>query len=211
MNRSEVSDFILQHKFVAVMRGAFTPQVALDVVGVLYNEGIRAFELTMNSEQPIEALRALQDAYGKEICVGMGTVLDAGDVPGLIDAGAQFIVSPAFQPDVVQATHQYDTLMIPGVITPSEAVAAWNIGCEILKLFPIGVLGVDYFKSVFGPLDHMQFMCNGGVNAENAHAFLKAGALACGLAGWLTGDGTTSLDIIRNRARQLLQYGQKVL
>ena len=80
-------------------------------------------------------------------------------------------------------------LMGPGVATPSEAVAAWNMGVKLLKLFPIGALGTDYFAAMFGPLKHMSFMCNGAMNDQNAREFLQAGAVACGMGGWLVGDG----------------------
>jgi 2-dehydro-3-deoxyphosphogluconate aldolase/(4S)-4-hydroxy-2-oxoglutarate aldolase len=95
--------------------------------------------------------------------------------------------------------------MIPGVMTPSEAVAAWQMDVPLLKLFPVGAVGVEYFKAMLAPLNHMRFMCNGAVNAENTREFLKAGAVAIGMGGWLTGDGHTPLAHIRSRALQLQQ------
>jgi 2-dehydro-3-deoxyphosphogluconate aldolase / (4S)-4-hydroxy-2-oxoglutarate aldolase len=89
------------------------------------------------------------------------------------------------------------------VITPTECVDAWAMGVKLLKLFPIGSLGIDYFKTLRGPLDHMRFMCNGGTNEVNVRQFMEAGAMACGMGPWLVGDGKLPLDTIQKRARQL--------
>lgn len=186
------------------MRGAFPPEVALRVSGVLMQEGINVFEMMMNSESPIAAMQAVKAEYGDDACVGMGTALTINSAKAALDAGADFVVSPAFQPDVVEVVMERGVLMGPGVATPSEAVAAWDMGVPLLKLFPIGALGIDYFEAMFGPLKHMTFMCNGAINDQNARAFLGAGAVACGMGGWLVGDGTWSKSRLRSRARILV-------
>jgi len=188
---------------VAGMRGAFPPDVALRVSDTLMSEGIKVFELMMNSLEPMPAMQALKAEYGEEACVGMGTVLDVDTAHAVLDAGADFVVSPAFQPDVVAAVQAREVLVGPGVATPSEAVAAWDMGVKLLKLFPIGALGIDYFRAIFGPLQHMSFMCNGAMDDYNAREFIGAGALACGMGGWLVGDGTWSKSRLRSRARIL--------
>lgn len=188
---------------MAGMRGAFVPEAALAVTGVLMEEGLNVFELTMNSQQPIAAMRTVKQKYGGAAYVGMGTVLSTDDARQVMDAGADFVVSPAFDPEVVRYVQDAGVMMIPGVITPSEAVAAWQMGVSLLKVFPVGALGVGYFQAMFGPLNHMKFMCNGAMNQENARAFIQAGAVAAGMSGWLTGDGTTALETIRSRAQTL--------
>ena len=188
---------------VAGMRGAFPPDVALRVSEVLLNEGIHVFEMMMNSEEPIAAMRAVKDEFGADACVGMGTVLDLASAKAVLDAGADFVVSPAFQPEIVRAVLDRGVLMGPGVATPSEAVAAWDMGVRLLKLFPIGALGIDYFSAMFGPLKHMTFMCNGAMDDRNAREFIQAGAVACGMGGWLVGDGSWSKSRLRSRARIL--------
>lgn len=189
---------------VAGMRGAFPPDVALHVSEVLLNEGIHNFEMMMNSEEPIAAMRAVKDEFGAAVCVGMGTVLDLDSAKAALDAGADFVVSPAFQPEIVRAVMDRGVLMGPGVATPSEAVAAWDMGVNLLKLFPIGALGIDYFSAMSGPLKHMTFMCNGAIDDHNAREFIQAGAVACGMGGWLVGDGTWSTSRLRSRARILV-------
>lgn len=204
MKAQEVYNLIAETGVVAGMRGAFVPEVALQVCETLLGEGIKVFEFTMNSQQPIEAMQAVKKEFGEEVAVGMGTVLDVETAKKVLDSDADFIVSPAFQPEVVNYVLQQDILIAPGVITPSEAVEAWEMGVKLLKLFPIGALGIDYFKAMFGPLNHMKFMCNGAVNAENTGEFIQAGAIAGGMSAWLTGDGTWSDSKLRSRARVLL-------
>ena len=204
MNAENALRAITSSGIVAGMRGAFPPDIALQTSQTLMGEGINCFELLMNSQQPIEAMQALKAEYGDEACVGMGTVLSADAARQALDAGADFIVSPAFQPEVVAAAQARDVLAAPGVATPTEAVAAWQLGVPLLKLFPIGALGVDYFAALFGPLAHMRFMCNGAMNDQNARELVQAGAVAVGMGGWLVGDGTWGKSRLRSRARILV-------
>ena len=196
--------YIAESGIVAGFRGAFVPDVALKHCHILMDEGINCFELTMNSQQPIEAMQAVKAEFGDDACVGMGTVLDVQTAQRVLDADADFIVSPAFQPESVEYVLKQNILIAPGVATPSEAVEAWGMGVKLLKLFPIGALGLGYFKAMFGPLNHMKFMCNGGMTDENAREFIQAGAVAAGMAGWLTGDSTWTDSRLRSRARILV-------
>jgi 2-dehydro-3-deoxyphosphogluconate aldolase/(4S)-4-hydroxy-2-oxoglutarate aldolase len=203
VDSNTVYTFLEQGALMAGMRGQFTSDVALATTAILMAEDIKVFELTMNSVEPIAVMKAVKREYGDEACVGMGTVLSVDSARHVLDAGADFIVSPAFQPDVVQTALDADVFVAPGVNTPSECVAAWGMGVKMLKLFPVGTLGVEYFNAIFGPLGHMKFMCNGGMNGKNVPQFLRAGAFACGMAGWLTGDGTMPEETIQRRARLL--------
>ena len=197
---------IEQSGIVCGMRGAFPPEAALHVTDILMQAGINCFEMTMNSEQPIEAMQAVKREYGADAVVGMGTVFTVQDARRVLDAGTDFVVSPAFQPEIVQTILDADVLMAPGVATPSEAVAAWNMGVKLLKIFPIGALGIDYFKAIYGPLNHMKFMCNGAITAENATEFMKIGATAVGMAGWVTGNGAPHDDAtLKQRATAIYQ------
>ena len=204
MNAESALRAITDTGIVAGMRGDFPPDVALRTADALMGEGIRCFEMLMNSVEPIAAMRALKAEYGADTVVGMGTALGEAQAYEALEAGADFIVSPAFQPEVVAAAQARDVLVAPGVATPTEAVAAWDMGVPLLKLFPIGALGLDYFRALFGPLGHMRFMCNGGMNDQNARELLQAGAVAVGMAGWLVGDGTWGRSRLRSRARILV-------
>jgi 2-dehydro-3-deoxyphosphogluconate aldolase/(4S)-4-hydroxy-2-oxoglutarate aldolase len=194
-------EYVERCGLMAGMRGAFPPAVALPIARVLVDEGINVFEFTMNSVQAIEAMQATRREFGADVCAGMGTVLDTETAQRVLDAEPDFIVSPAFNPAVVEVVQAAGLLIAPGVITPTECVDAWAMGVKLLKIFPIGPLGLDYFKAVRAPLDHMKFMCNGGINPETVRQFMSAGAVACGTANWLTGDGNMPLETIRQRAR----------
>jgi 2-dehydro-3-deoxyphosphogluconate aldolase/(4S)-4-hydroxy-2-oxoglutarate aldolase len=203
MNSEAAYAQIAKSGLMAGMRGSFPPDHALRTADVLMRADITVFELTMNSVQPIDAMQALKREYGDAAVVGMGTVLNAESARRALDAGADFVVAPSFDPGMISAAQSIDTLAIPGVMTPTEIVDAWNTGAKLLKIFPIGDLGVDYFKTVRGPLDQVHFICNGGMTDHNVGAFLAAGAVACGMAGWLTGDGSMELDVIARRAALL--------
>lgn len=204
MNAEAALQVITSTRIVAGMRGNFPPDTALRTSQALMGEGICCFEMLMNSQQPIAAMQALKAEYGDEACVGMGTALSEAQANQALDAGADFIVSPAFQPEVVGAALDRDVLVAPGVATATEAVGAWQMGVPLLKLFPIGALGVDYFAAIFGPLGHMRFMCNGAMNDQNARELIQAGALAVGMGGWLVGDGSWGKSRLRSRARILV-------
>jgi 2-dehydro-3-deoxyphosphogluconate aldolase/(4S)-4-hydroxy-2-oxoglutarate aldolase len=203
MKSQTVYNILRERRLLAGMRGDFPPETALRIVEVLLQEGINVFEFTMNSTDPLKTMQTVKRAFGDEVCAGMGTVLDVDTARQVIDAGADLIMSPAFGPEVVQVALDADVLIAPGVITPTECANAWAMGVKLLKIFPIGAMGLDYFKSIRGPLNHMQFLVNGGITADNAGDYMKAGAMCCGLSGWLTGDGTWPLEKIRERARLL--------
>jgi len=196
-------DMIASGGVMAGMRGNFPPDTAVRVCEVLLKAGINVFEFTYNSVQPVEAMVAVKHEFGDQACVGMGTVLSVAVAERVVGEGADFIVAPCFQPDVVRTVHAAGVLMGPGTLTPSEIVAAWDMDVRLIKLFPIGTLGVEHFKQLRGPLNHIHFMCNGGMTDANAGDFIKAGAVACGMGGWLTGDGSLALETIHQRALRL--------
>ncbi len=203
MNPQHVLDQLLTQAVMVGMRGNFPPDVALHTASVMMEYGMTIFELTLNSVQPLQAMVALKKRWGDAVIAGMGTVLTVPDAQRAIGEGADFIVSPAFVPDVVEYALKQGIFIAPGVITPSEAVNAWAMGVPLLKLFPIGALGLEYFKAMFAPLNHMRFMCNGAVDGENIPQFMKAGAVAAGMGGWLTGSGDMPEALMRSRATAL--------
>lgn len=203
MNPQHVLDRLLAQAVMVGMRGNFPPDVALHTASVMMDYDMTIFELTLNSVQPLQAMVALKKRWGDAVIAGMGTVLTVDDAQRAIGEGADFIVSPAFVPAVVEYALKQGVFVAPGVITPSEAVNAWAMGVPLLKLFPIGALGLDYFKAMFAPLNHMRFMCNGAVDGENIPQFMKAGAVAAGMGGWLTGGGDMPEALMRSRATNL--------
>jgi 2-dehydro-3-deoxyphosphogluconate aldolase / (4S)-4-hydroxy-2-oxoglutarate aldolase len=177
------------------------------VVDALAEGGIGALELTMTMRGALEAIAAL-NAVGDEILIGAGTVLDAETARLAIFAGARFVVSPTFSPALVEMCHRYDVAAIPGGFTATEILAAWQAGADLVKVFPAASLGPGYIKDLRGPLPQIRLMPTGGVSADNAGAYLAAGAVAVGVGGALVdGNAIARGDhgALTREARRLVQ------
>lgn len=196
-------EWIARTRLMAALRGGFTPEKAIEVCEVLLANGIDIFEFTMNSHDPVTTLSAVKAHFGDKALVCMGTVLSPAAAGEVLDAGADFVLSPGTKLDVAHAVHARDRLICAGVFTPTECIVAWDNDVRLLKLFPIGAVGVNYFKAIRGPLNSMNFLCDGGMNLENVGQFLSAGAFACGLVEALTGTGEESAEEIDRRAKLL--------
>lgn len=204
MNASLALEKIKESSIIAVLRGDFPPHKATAICDILLDAGITCVELTYNSPDWRESLSTLLDAFGEQMLIGMGTVLNHVQTAEAIERGAQFLVAPSLDPASVSTAHAAGVLMAPGAATPTEAVQAAALGCKLVKFFPAGVLGVDYFRTMRGPLDSITFSCNGNMHAGNIADFLQAGAAVCGVAGnGLVGNGSCSMDEIRARAREI--------
>jgi 2-dehydro-3-deoxyphosphogluconate aldolase/(4S)-4-hydroxy-2-oxoglutarate aldolase len=205
MDATQVLNRISREGLVAVLRGDFPPETALRAADALVSAGITTIELTTNSTQPFDALRALKRALELDAAVGMGTVLDAGMAARALEAGADFLVAPSFDRGMLAAGMAANVLTIPGVMTPTEIVDAWAAGARLVKVFPAGPLGLDYFRAIRAPLEDIPMLANGGTSDANVGEFIRAGALACGVAGWLSGDGSWEAQEIARRARLLVE------
>jgi 2-dehydro-3-deoxyphosphogluconate aldolase / (4S)-4-hydroxy-2-oxoglutarate aldolase len=213
MNSETAFDYVERCRITAVMRGHFPPEVALKTAQTLIKGGINVLEFTMNSEHAVEAMQIVKSELKDKACVGMGTVLDVKSAERVILKGADFIVSPALNSHVVKIALDADVLVAPGVMTPTEIANAWSMGVKFVKLYPLGPLGVDYLKSIMGPLGHVRIMANGGITPENARLFLRAGAFAVGVTDYLVGDGHMQQSLILERAhifRQLIEEIDRV-
>jgi 2-dehydro-3-deoxyphosphogluconate aldolase/(4S)-4-hydroxy-2-oxoglutarate aldolase len=182
MSRARVVSAIEEKVAIAVVRLDDATRLPA-VIDALVEGDVRLLELTMTMPAALEALgRAARDA---RVLVGAGTILDAETARLAILAGARFIVAPTFEPAVVEMCHRYDVVAMPGALTPTEILAAWQAGADLVKLFPAASVGPSYLKDVRGPLPQVQLVATGGVSAENVGAFLKAGAVAVGVGGAL--------------------------
>lgn len=157
------------------------------VVDAIAAGGVRALEVTMTVPGAVDLIRALAPTLPPGFLLGAGTVLDPRTAAAVIDAGAQFVVSPVFRPPVIEACHARDVAAMPGCFTPTEILAAWDAGADIVKVFPATALGPAFFKDIRGPLPQVKLMPTGGVTIENAGEWIRAGAVAVGV-------GTALLD-----------------
>ena len=170
---------ILQHKIVAILRGA-NPNDVLKIAEALHKGGIKLLEITFNSPNALELLKKLSSQMKNEMLIGMGTVLNAATAKQAMAAGAKFILSPTFNPETIQATKEAGAVSIPGAFTATEILMAYENGADIVKVFPASA-GADYIKDIRGPLPHIPLMPTGGVTINNVSNFFKAGAVAVGI------------------------------
>src|SRR6187402_1902508 len=151
-----------------------------EVARALADGGVKAIEVTMTVPNAVRLIADLSASLGDDILGGAGTVVDAGTAREVISAGARFVVGPVFRPAVIDACHEHDVPMMPGCFSPTEILAAWDAGADVIKVFPATALGPAFFKDVRGPLPHVKLMPTGGVTLANAGDWIRAGAVAIG-------------------------------
>jgi len=169
---------LLQHKIIAIIRGA-EPNDVLPVAHALFEGGIRAIEITLNSPDALQLINTVSKILKEKMLVGAGTVLDASSALEAIEAGAQFIISPSVDVETIQLTKQNGIVSIPGAFTATEIVTAYKAGADLIKVFPAS--NPQYIKDLMGPLSHIPMMPTGGVNLENIRDFKNNGAVAFGI------------------------------
>jgi 2-dehydro-3-deoxyphosphogluconate aldolase / (4S)-4-hydroxy-2-oxoglutarate aldolase len=186
MHRDETLSFLLEHKVVAVIRMT-DPDKLLRVVEAVAAGGVRAVEITMTVPGAVEIIRGLADRGLPGVRLGAGTVMDAETAVAVIEAGAEFVVSPIADSGMIRECRRCGVLVAPGAYTPAEIWRAWSEGADIVKVFPATALGPAYFKDLKGPFPDIRLMPTGGVTPGNARSFIDAGACCVGI-------GTALLD-----------------
>jgi 2-dehydro-3-deoxyphosphogluconate aldolase/(4S)-4-hydroxy-2-oxoglutarate aldolase len=180
--RNQTAESIERSGVVAVVRMKDAARVQA-VMEALAEGGVRVLEITMTVPGAIELTRSLCRALPDDIVFGAGTVLDADVTKRVVDAGARFVVSPVLKPELIELCHSLDVAALPGCFSPTEILTAWELGADIVKVFPATALGPRYFRDVRGPLPHVKLMPTGGVSVDNAGQWIEAGAVAVGVGG----------------------------
>ena len=208
MEKREIFDRIMSEGLIPVIRVSSASE-AIDVANAVKEGGVSLIEITMSVQGAIDVIGELSREYGDEIIMGAGTVLDTETGRAALLAGAQFIVSPTLDLNLIQLAHRYSALVIPGTMTPTEILTAWNAGADMVKVFPAGQLGGPaYIKALKGPLPQILLVPTGGVNLENAGAFIQAGAAALGVGGELVDKKAVKekkFSVITENARAFLK------
>jgi 2-dehydro-3-deoxyphosphogluconate aldolase / (4S)-4-hydroxy-2-oxoglutarate aldolase len=181
VNKQLVRQRILDIGIVPVVR-ASSPREAHLAAEAICKGGIPIVEITMTVPGAVDVIRDLAKSAGKEILIGVGTVLNAADAQRCLDAGAQFLVSPGFNEPTVALAVREEVLMMAGALTPTEIMEAWSAGSDFVKVFPCGqVGGAKYIKALKAPLPQIPLIPTGGVNLATAAEFIEAGAAALGV------------------------------
>jgi 2-dehydro-3-deoxyphosphogluconate aldolase/(4S)-4-hydroxy-2-oxoglutarate aldolase len=199
MIRVSLPESIVDTRVIAVLRG-LGPDRVMAVADTLRTSGIRVVEVTMDSP---EAERSIDLVAQTGAVVGAGTVISVAEAEAAVAAGASFVVAPHTDLSVVQWAVERGVPVVPGALTPTEVMTAWNAGATAVKVFPASVGGPAYLNAIGGPLEGVPLIPTGGITADNAAAFLAAGAVAVGLGGWLTGHA--GLDVVARRAAQTIE------
>ena len=184
MNRSEITQELLDAGAIAVIRMREADRI-LQVARALLRGGVRALEVTMTVPGALACIESIDQELGDEVLLGVGSVTDAKTAHQAIDAGARYVLSPVFKPEVIQAAHERGCPAVPGAFTPTEILAAHEAGADLVKVFPADVLGMPFFKAVLAPLPYLRLIPTGGVSLTNAGEWLQAGAAAVGIGGAL--------------------------
>src|SRR5207249_3223781 len=184
MSRESQLRQVLDCGIVAVVRSPDSQQL-VEVARALADGGVSVVEITMTVPFALDVLRQVGKALGDRVLLGAGTVLDPETARAVLLAGAEYVVAPTVNLDVIRLCKRYGKLVMPGAFTPTEILTAWEAGADIVKVFPAEVVGPAYFKAVRAPLPQIRLMPTGGVNLETAADFLKAGACCLGIGGQL--------------------------
>lgn len=181
MQKQEVLRRVAEVGVVPVVR-ASSAEEAMRVIEAIKAGGVNVLEITMTVPRAVKVIEQVADRYGDEVVLGAGTVLDAETARACILAGATFVVSPALNTGTVELCRRYSVAVLPGALTPTEVVTAWQAGADVVKVFPCGALGgAKYLKSLKAPLPQVEMIPTGGVSLKTAAEFIEAGALALGV------------------------------
>ena len=188
--RKEIIQRVIDHKIVAIVRGVYGED-CLNLAKALCEGGIKLLEVTfdqLNTEkwqETADTISLLKENLGDKMCFGAGTVTSVELVNIAKQAGADFIVSPDINKDVIKATVKSGMVSMPGAMTPTEVLHAHSLGADFVKLFPAGSLGAGYIKAISAPINHVKILAVGGVDENNAAEFIAAGAVGVGAGGKL--------------------------
>src|SRR5437870_11627618 len=203
---------VLDCGLVAVVRSRDSQQL-VEVARALADGGVTVIEITMSVPDALDVLRRVRQALGDRLVLGAGTILDAETARAALLAGAEYIVAPTVDFDVIRLCQRYDKLVMPGAFTPTEILSAWEAGADIVKVFPAEVIGPAFFKALRGPLPQIRLMPTGGVDLTTAAAFLKAGACCLGVGSQLVDPKAVAagdFGRIRELARQYVAIVEQV-
>lgn len=173
-----IKDQIVDCGVVAVLRGD-SPEKLMDVSKALRDGGVVAIEVTMTVPGALKVIEEVSDRMEKTI-VGVGSVLDPETARAAILSGAEYVVSPVLNLDVIEMVKRYGKVVMPAGFTPTEILTAWQAGADVVKVFPASIGGPSYFKDIKGPLPQVELMPTGGVDIQTTFEFIKAGACAVG-------------------------------
>ena len=199
---------------IPVVRVPSTQQAVYAVEGVIH-VGVSIVEITLTIPNALRTIENLAKRYGNTVLIGAGTVLDRERCQSALLAGAEFIVSPVLNLEVIETTHQHGKICLPGALTPTEVLKAWQAGADVVKIFPCGLVGgPKYIRTIKGPFPEIPLVPTGGVNLDNIAEFFRAGVTAVGVGEPIFSRDALehgNVDAISANARRFVEAVQSAL
>lgn len=211
--KEEIIRSVREGRIVAIIRG-FAPDICLKLAEAYAKGGIGLVEVTFNQRAPetwkdtAAAIRSIREHFAGSVRVGAGTVLTAEQLTLCEQAGGEYMITPNVNAELIRDCVRRGLVAMPGALTPSEAVTAFDAGADFVKIFPAGSLGPGYVKAVMAPLSHIPFLAVGGISPDNVGDFIKAGCVGAGVGGNLTNKewiAAGEWDRIADVARKLVE------
>lgn len=214
--KEEIIKSVYEVRIIAIIRG-FQPEICLKLAEAYAEGGIKMVEVTFNQKNPASwsdtaaAIKAIRERFAGAVHVGAGTVLTSEQLTMMQDAGGEYMITPNVNVELIRDCVSRGLVAMPGALTPSEAVTAFDAGASFVKIFPAGSLGPGYVKAVMAPLAHIPFLAVGGISPANVGDFMKAGCVGAGVGGNLTNKewiAAGAWDKIAAVARELIANSQ---
>ena len=211
--KKDIIKFIEENKIIAICRGIYGEKL-LQLVDALYAGGVKLVEVTFDQndekciEKTSEVISAIVSKFNDKVKVGAGTVVKPSQVFAAKNAGAEYILSPNADTEIVRIANELDLVTIPGAMTPTEILSAHNAGADFVKLFPAATLGFKYIKDILGPINNVKFIATAGVTPENLRDFLNLGFVGAGISNYLTNKNMINegnFETLTNHARELVE------
>ncbi len=193
MQAQDIIQRIESSGVVAILRASSSGEL-VDVVKALCEGGLTCIEVTMTTPNALAVIEEARSVCGETAAIGVGTVLDTETARAAILAGAQFVVTPILDVPTIELCRRYSVPIVPGTMTPTEIVRAWQAGADLIKVFPLGRLGASYIRDLKGPLPQIKLLATGGVDLDNVGELIRAGASAVG-----AGTSLVSKEALRTR------------
>jgi 2-dehydro-3-deoxyphosphogluconate aldolase/(4S)-4-hydroxy-2-oxoglutarate aldolase len=184
MSKEKDLQRIVDCGLVAIVRFDRSEEL-VEVAQAIKAGGVDVIEFTMTTPNALSIIAASAEEFGEEVLLGAGTVLDPETARAAILSGARYIISPTLNPRVIELCHRYGVIVVPGAFTPTEILTAWELGADMVKVFPAAAMGPGYIKDILSPLPQAKLMPVGGVSLSNVAQFIKAGATAVAAGGSL--------------------------
>lgn len=213
-----IKEKIFEQKIIGIIRGIDKNKI-IEAVESLVDGGIDLLEIALNQDSNekcddvVEMIGLVSDKFAGRVCLGAGTVISADQVEKVVDAGAEYIISPNIDREVIEKTKELNKISIPGAYTPSEIIKAYKMGADFVKLFPAKNLGPNYIKAVLAPISNIPILAVGGIDINNFGEFISAGVVGVGLGGSLVDNEVITsgdFDIIKKKAEDFVMKSKQV-